>query len=337
MNRALLNELQRQFSYPSVTLLCNTRVGTLGSPDDLRNLEQLVQDTDRRLSGDVTDAIRHATIAKLRDLVNSCVAGVGTHAVAIFASPEQAAFVRLMDPVRDRVVVDNTFATRDLVVDAQRTLSFRVITVSDHTCRLLLGDRSRLAEQKDDLWPLHRTEESSDGWLRSIKTALTNDPSLREIPTVIAGTPRAAREAARVVDINMIGIVAGNHDRTSWVALHQDAWPLVAQHLDDEDAQALANLDTARGINRYAGGINEVWELAEQGRVELLVVERSYEFPARLHDGHLSSADDVESPDVIDDAVDELIEAVLMKRGRVAIVADGELTEHGRIASVLRY
>lgn len=337
MNKALLAELQRQFCYPSITLLCNTKVGMFAAPDDIRRLQQLLAEADRRLVGDVSEEIRHSTIGRLRELIEAAATSRGTEAVAVFASPEHSGFVRLMDSVRDRVVIDNTFATRDLVVDAQRTALFRVITVSGNSCRLLVGDRKRLAEQKDEPWPLHRHDETACGWLRAIKEAFANDQSQQEMPTVIAGTPRAARQLARAVDMNMIGIVAGNHDRTSWVDLHQDAWPLVSTWIENNDALSMLRIDAARGANRYAGGIDEVWELANRGLVDLMAVERSYEYPARLVDGHLIVASDVDAPDVIDDAVDELIELVLLKRGRVVIVADGKLAEHDRIASVLRY
>ena len=40
---------------------------------------------------------------------------------------------------------------------------------------------------------------------------------------------------------------------------------------------------------------------------------------------------------VVDDVVDEVIEAVMNRGGRVAIVADGSMAERGRIALKLRF
>jgi predicted transcriptional regulator len=39
----------------------------------------------------------------------------------------------------------------------------------------------------------------------------------------------------------------------------------------------------------------------------------------------------------MDDAVDEIIETVLNKQGRVVFVENGKLEEHRRIAMVLRF
>ncbi len=40
---------------------------------------------------------------------------------------------------------------------------------------------------------------------------------------------------------------------------------------------------------------------------------------------------------MIDDAVDDVIEEVLRKRGRVVFIPDGRLEAHQRIVLVLRY
>jgi hypothetical protein len=52
---------------------------------------------------------------------------------------------------------------------------------------------------------------------------------------------------------------------------------------------------------------------------------------------HLTPADDRGEGDVIEDAVDEVIETVLSKQGEVTLVNTGELEAHQRIALILRY
>jgi hypothetical protein len=80
------------------------------------------------------------------------------------------------------------------------------------------------------------------------------------------------------------------------------------------------------------------WLAARRERPEMLAVEEGLFFPARVsEDGDLlEPATDVEHPDVIDDAVDELIELVLDRGGWVALVEDGALAEHGGVALTLR-
>jgi len=338
MNHALLTELQGQVDYPSITLLLTTHPGSSTSSQDHVALKQLADRAEERLIGDVPDETRHAVVGSIRELIESSVHEPTTRSVAVFASPSYSAVVRLDEEVRDRVVIDNTFATRDLVADAQRTALFRVITVSDRTSRLLIGNRTRLVEERNDRWPLHRDgDQAQETWSRTVLAAITAEGASHVVPTVVAGTQRVARDILNAPGLETVGLVRGNHDRTGWVDLHTEAWPLVCDWLRGGDTHAVDRLEAARGARRYAGGIDEVWDLANDGRVELLVVERSYEYPARLRDGHLVAADDVETPDVIDDAVDELIELVLQQRGRATIVDDEVLADHDRVAAVLRY
>jgi hypothetical protein len=338
MNDALLTELQRRTDYPSVTLLLNTKPGASTAADDGAALTQLADHAERRLTGDVPHNTRQAVIDSLRELIESSAHEPATRAVAVFASPSFSAVVRLGEPVRDRVVVDNTFATRDLVADAQRTALFRVVTVSGKVSRLLVGGRTRLIEIKSDRWPLHRDEnQTQEAWSRTVLAAIADEGSSHPVPTVVAGTQRLTCDIVNTAGLEMLGVVRGNHDHTSWVELHAEAWPLVNAWLRAGAGQSLNRLEAARSSRRYAGGIDEVWDLANDGRVELLVVECSYEYPARLHDGYLVAAEDVEAPDVIDDAVDELIELVLQQRGRAVIVDDDMLAGHDRVAAVLRY
>ena len=308
------------------------------APSDLDALIGLADNADRRLEGDVPEDTRRTVIESVRGLIASVAEQRATKAIAVFASPNYSAVVRLGDRTRDRVVIDNTFATRDLVADANRTALYRVVTLSDHKSRLFIGDRARLVEERTETWPLHRDDDQRLAtWARAVTTAVAAEHARQPLPTVVAGVNRSARDVAKASNIDAIGIIRGNHDRTSWADLHNQAWPLVCDWLRTDNHRALDHLDTARGANRYAGGVHEVWELAHDARVELLVVEETYAYPARLRDAQLIYAVDIEAPDVIDDAIDELIELVLHNAGRVAIVADGNLADHDRLAAVLRY
>ena len=83
---------------------------------------------------------------------------------------------------------------------------------------------------------------------------------------------------------------------------------------------------------RVAFGIDEAWAHATIGGGDTLVVEDTYECAARIHDWGLEHTSDRAAPDVVDDVVDELIELVLARGGRVQIVPDGRLGAAGRLA-----
>ena len=80
------------------------------------------------------------------------------------------------------------------------------------------------------------------------------------------------------------------------------------------------------------------WLAARTERPEMLAVDGSVSYPARLSDdgGILRPADDVAHPDVLDDAVDELIELVLTRGGWVAFTTPGALDRHRGAALTTR-
>lgn len=339
MNRLLLDDLQSRQAYPSVTVLVNTTSGIPMSDSELVVAARMIDDASRRLAGEVDEASRSAVIDRLTLLLAEHAGAPSTGAIALCASPLYSAAVRLGRPVRERVVVDDTFATRDLVADLNRTALFRVVTVSDRSARLLMGNRERLVEARSDAWPMNRSDEMSAGaWTREVTKRLRAEQAIHPLPTVVAGVERSVRATIVPDVLPTIGFVPGNHDRTSWVDLHHATWPLVADWLRADRQRAVERLESARSARRYAGGIDEVWSLANDGRVELLLVEESYSQAARVGvHAQLEPADDLEAPGVVDDIVDDTIEIVLRNGGSAVIVADHDLSDHRGIAAVLRY
>jgi hypothetical protein len=133
--------------------------------------------------------------------------------------------------------------------------------------------------------------------------------------------------------------LAGNHDATPARALSALLWPHVEAALARRQEQIFRDLSEAVGARRVASGLSEVWRAAVEGRGDLLVVERDFHTPGRLDDTGLVMTK-VEKPDgrgTMEDAVDELVEAVFLRGGRFAFVDNGCLAEHDRVALVLRY
>ena len=335
--RATLDELRLRRSYPSITLLVNT---TRVDSSAVASATRLVDLANARLDGDVDDAERVRLVARLRRLVAEQVPVAGDKALALYVSPDVAVAVSLGRSVHERVIIDDTFATRDLVADINRQVDYQVITISERVVRCLIGDRRGVREVVCDGWPLVRDDELHDAaWRQMVSDRLRDGKALYRLPTVVAGVDRSVRRAVEFVGAAaVVGSVLGNHDRTSAADLHQLAWPVVDQWLQLDREHALARLDAARSARRCAAGIEQIWTLAAQGRIELVVVEDTYAVAARVSDdGALELAEDASLPGVVDDVVDEVIEEVLHRGGRAVIVPDGDLADSDGIAAILRY
>jgi len=337
MNRALLDHLQQLRSFPSVTLLMNTQPGRQFDEDDQARGGRLVETAVERLES-LADGDTTAIVDQLRQLVSERMGKRSTHALAICVSNEHHVSVLLGGPVDERVVVDETFATRDLVADLNRTAVYRVLTVSDSAARSFAGDRQRLIEERTDDWPLIREEGTSDTiWSQNIAAAAKQLQTDHGLPIVTAGVKRSTNALLDASQLEVIGHVSGNHDRSSSSELHTLVWPIVLDWKALRQSRALEELDAARSAKRYAAGVDELWSLADEGRVEHLVVEEGFSVSARVDDtGHLELTDE-DHREVMEDVVDELIEAVLRSGGHTTIVDAPELDDCGHVAAVLRY
>lgn len=337
MQQAVISDLHRRTGYPSVTILVNTTPGQPFSGAQRTAIEQFIRTAERRLDGDVDDATRAAVVARLEGLLADAQDAPATQAWALCATTDFATAVRLTRPVVERVVIDATFATRDLVADLHRRTPFRVITVSEHMVRVLYGDQGALTERVDERWPLKRDEDQSlEQWMRAIARELEFEARLDDMPTVLAGVDRTVMRTIAAVEFVPIGIIPGNNDRSGWDQLFAAALPMVAAWSEAQQVEALAYLDGARSRRRYASGCDELWVLAHEGRIAHVVVEDGFRPSARIINGRMVPADDTEAPDVVDDVVDEIIEVVMRFGGRATIVTDGALGGD-RIAAVVRY
>lgn len=339
MNRLLLDDLQRRRCTPSITLLVNTRPGPRISAEDAARIDQFLAEAAARVGAEVDSTAGWEVMAGLRRLVREHLETPTPTAYAFCASPEVVVAVRLGREVRERVVIDDTFATRDLVADLNRTARWRAVTCSERRVRLLLGDRDRLLEVRDDTFPMVRAEDEGDEvWQHRVLDALRAEHASYPLPAVVAGVDRSVRRSGVDGVLMVVGQAVGNHDRTPAAELHRHLWPLVDGYLDTGRQRAMERLEQARSTRRYAGGIDEVWALAREGRVDLLVVEESFQVSARVdeHD-QLLPADGSRGPGVVEDVVDDTIEAVLLRGGRAVMVPDDQLQGSDRIAAVLRY
>lgn len=90
---------------------------------------------------------------------------------------------------------------------------------------------------------------------------------------------------------------------------------------------------------RLAAGIDAACEAARTEQPLMLAVEDGYAVPGVPTDSPQASAGSgtsVGGLDVVHDLVDDLIEIVIERGGWVALVRDGQLLDHGRVALVTR-
>src|SRR5262249_56485254 len=138
------------------------------------------------------------------------------------------------------------------------------------------------------------------------------------LPLVVVGVERNLafyREVASQPG-TVVGMLAGNHDRTSPSALGKLVWPVFEAGATVRRTEALVQLDEAVGAQRHSSGIDQVWRAAVGGRCRTLLVEKEFKYPADLSpQGDRLLPYTGKAAAALDDAVDSVIARVMDSGG----------------------
>lgn len=320
----------------------------------------------RNLVADATAQVRERSddpkpiVAKLDEAAGSVDLVGSAHGVVIVATAELAEAHLLQFPVVTAVELGTTPATRSLVQGLRRSPRYRVLALSEEPSRLFEGVREDLDEvtahglpMSADIVPRDMRavagrfarqpggddQEQRRSFYRSVDEALSaagrNDP----LPIVLAGVERAVTTFTDVSDntAHVVGHLDGAHDQTSAHDLGLQGWQVMRERLKARRVEAVAELSEASHSGKAVTGIDEVWQMARQGRGHQLIVEEDYRSePATEGGDHRLVPAQQRGPGVMDDPVDELIEHVVRANGSVEFVGSGALSELGSIGLMLR-
>lgn len=359
MNKHDLLTLQQHRADPAISVLLPTH---RTSPDNKRDpivLKNLLTEAVNRLEERLGKRDAEPLVQRLEQEAAAVDFRHTLDGLAIFVSADHASTQIIAEPLPARVVLDATFATRDLVFALNRSPRYWVLALSEQPSRLYEGTRETLVEVRGEGFPMEHTgpgggtalpklidkskfeDEHHQQFFRRVDQALEAFTKDDPLPVVVVGVERWKshfREVTRHRDL--LTSVRGSHDATPPFELAKLVWPAVRDALSERRAGAFDVLGAAVGAQRSASGLPQVWRKAVEGRVERLLVEEGYRAPARLDaDGALHLVDDAEAEadGVLPDAIDEVIERVMATQGTVTFVDDGTLGDHERVAATLRY
>jgi hypothetical protein len=360
MTRHDLDELQTVRNYPCLTITLPTHRTFPDNTQDPIRVKNLVSDAEKRLLQEFSKREIAPLVERLDELAEHIDYKYALDGLVIAVNKDMARQFVLPFSLGERVVVDDTFFTRDLVNAFNRMRRYWVLSLSEQSTRLFLATREDLDEITTGGFPMRQAGPGADAPLpggigvnpssyrddrrrqffravdRALGAVMAEDP----LPLAIAGIDRHQvffHEVSSGRDV--IATVFGNYDHLTPHDLGRLVWQPVREAFTARRHEVLDALGAAVGQNRSASTLEEVWWQAKVGRGDVLIVEDSYHQPARVNEmGKLDlRVEDATAPDVLDDAVDEVVTTVLSKGGRIVFVDDGELANHGRIALILRY
>jgi hypothetical protein len=357
ITRQDLQQLQSLTSVPALSILLPTHRTSPDNKQDPIRVKNLVDEAVTRLAAEFSQRELDPLFKQLDDLTSQIDYPHTLDGLALYVSHDFGKLYNLPFSVPARVVIDQTFATRDLVYGMHRALRYWVVLLSQASTRLFAGTGETLEEVHDRNFPAQMTGpggttalpfEADSSYLddRHRRFFQQVDSHLAEyikhdpVPLVVGGVDRQIsffREVSAHAPL-IAGTLTGNFDRATIPEITPDVWSIIQSVRETARADALQELEQAMGAQRVVSTIEEVWRLAHEGRGKLLLFEKNYHVPAIVEpNGNLKLVDQPGGTEVMDDAVDEIIEAVLAKGGSTAIVDDGALAAQQQIALILRY
>lgn len=337
-------------AWPSISILLDTTSGVQMSEEDERRLAELVERAEGRLRDQGLRSTR--LVATLRAQAEEASREPTGRGLAIFVSQAVARRVRLPVPVRPRVVVERTFATRDLVQVLHRTPPHLVLVLHAGCAHLYRGYADTLHPVREHGFPFEqavdlaegrkRDEDETRAFLDQVDSALGRARRVHPSPLVLGGAAPAVSAFARSSrNLQRLAATLVGQDARDLAGIRTATRAAMDRYLLSREAEALATLNRALASNPGAvvTGPVRCWEALHGGRPTMLVVEEGFFFPVRVTANGVHPAGPAEvtgnAVDLLHDVVDDLVETVIERGGWVAFTKDGALERHGRIALLL--
>ena len=310
-------------------------------------------------------------LANLVDLVAAIDFKRIKEGLGLYLSPNIKRAIQFYFPVKEQVVVRDFFEIRDLLFLSHFSREYYVLVVSEKYARLFKGIIDEL-EEIDDLNFPRKHEELYEYSKPSRGLSFTGHANLKEFekdksiseqdrmhgflqeadrlmkyyltektPLFLMGVEKNISLFKHVTrhQQNIMDAMPGNYDSSSDYELANLVWPKVKSYLAAEKLSFLKELEKKIGQRVAVEGIQKVWQAANEGRGHKLLVEKYYSQTAYLgvHNNCLYLEPPAAPHRDIPDAVESIIEMVLVKNGEVIMMENDMLKPHEHIALITRY
>lgn len=305
---------------PCISVLVNLFTNGNMLPQNIHNITRFV---DRAVSSvdlwHCSEVLKKRLKVELQSQAASFDNTGAYMAIGIFVSDSVSMRVEFPFSVIECSIVGRSFEVRDLLYFEQYLEPYYVLALKKDRQRLFKGRWNTLVKinDHDGKSVLHDTHEL---------VALTGTHSLMN--DFKASYPHPD---------NVICVDGLSADKSP-LKLGDKIWPAIHALRSVRITEMIAKVADLP-LRYRAEGLRDTWEAAIGGRGLLLLVERDFQRIAY----RLSGSDFIrlhppkEKYETIADAVDDVIEMVRAKHGRVVFTEPGQLSKYGNIVLTLRY
>ncbi len=154
MNLHDVRLLQQVRGYPCLTIILPTHRTSPDNRQDPMRLKNLINEATSRLLGEFSKREVEALLKRLEDLTSTIDFDHTLDGLALFVNQDFARASILPFKVRERVIIHETFATRDLIFALNHSIRYWVLALSEKPTRLYEGTNDALVEIQDKGFPM---------------------------------------------------------------------------------------------------------------------------------------------------------------------------------------
>lgn len=310
-----------------------------------------------------------ALIASLHELVAQVDFNHTQEGLGLFVSDEVQLIVHFPFRVTRKIVVDKKFETRDLLYKTAFSYPYFVLHLEAEKASLYYGVLHHLEEVRDQNFPftasddydyqhpvrdttlfthahLKSFEEDKDEFQRtryriflSDVNDLLSDYLYGSARLILCGlkTHTAAFLNQSPHDPRVLSVLNGDYSSITTHQLSELVAPIIEASLEEKMKDEVSRLNemTVQGLAEM--GFEHVRQAIADGRGKKLLVEKDYPYADTPFREKLPQIPIEPYGNAPSDAVEELIEAMLDKKGQVLLVEKDMLKPHGHIALITNY
>jgi len=362
MNRLLTPEIKEIIETvhqrPSISIIMPF-IAKINLETELKHSFKVAVDkVERELKSNYSEETSEFMIRKLKATIYNVDVKIPKRGVAIYVSPAFEKIVYLDVMVKERIVIDESFAIRDLIYSKKQCPKYLLLLLSAKRFSIYLGNLNQLTKIGASIpesiyayineWPekVANFTDSNDRkqivlqkFLQHIDTDLGRVIQEYELPVFLMGTEKLIGHFKKISKHMeaIAGYINGNYDQMSFAKLEEILKSNLEVWQREKDKIAVNILDTAEEKNKLVKGIKPVLEAITNNEGKRVYVESNIIYS----DQSGGSSDLIEQLQKSEngvsyrrDAVDEIIEKALVNGGDVDFVDPEYLKNYEHIALV---
>lgn len=369
MQNILLNNLLKAKGETCVSIIIPTHTVSHERKGDKIEVKKAVERAKEDLKRHTTPADFKSYQATIDEWVKNIDYAHNLEGLGMFLSPTVKEIVHFPFPVKEKVMISDSFEIRDIVYMQSFSAPYYVLHLSEKSIRLLRGSLDKLEEIHDDNFPdvfedTHEYEKPSRGSSHSMQAFSTEGDKSTIVemrlgkffqavdkhlsPYLVNKTPLIIIAPTEEIALfehetkhrgHIIATIKGNYHFMNPAQLSELAFPAYVRYIKSRTLELINEYEDSISFNLGIKGIHNVWQAVKTGRGRKLVVEKDFVQEAYLQkDGNQLFFKAPEGAHTVTlDIIDDTIETMFAKGGEVYLTDNDVLKDYGRMFLIARY